>query len=305
MKPLLILDQHFRKLEELFRPESYRALTALCDVRGGQNWSMERSEVLRLLPEAQIYVASRPTLTAKELDRAPHLKATIEVSGAFREGLDYAACFARGIDVLSCSPGFRNAVAEMTLGLMIAGGRSIVAEHEAFRRGAERWLDDREDSDFTLYGQTIGFIGYGQISRETHRLLAPFSPKVLAYDPFLSDAGPDVALTDLETLVTKARVVVMASRALRGYAGPFIRRVDRQVAARRACDSHQPRLVGRLPMPHCSGRGRADHGGDRCLPRRTCRSDRSASRRPWRHSLPAPRRRRSRWTAPDRRHDPA
>ena len=211
MKPRLILDQHFRKLEELFRPETYRTLTELCDVRGGQNWPMERSEILHLLPEAQFYVASRPMLTAEELERAPNLRATIEVSGAFREGLDYAACFAREIEILSCSPGFRKAVAEMTLGLMIAGGRSIVAEHEAFRRGAERWLDDREDTDFTLYGQTIGFIGYGQISRETHRLLAPFAPRVLAHDPFLSDAGPDVTLTDLETLVSEARVVVMAA----------------------------------------------------------------------------------------------
>ena len=172
---------------------------------------MDRSSVTELLPDATFYVAARPVLSAKEVGTARNLKATIEVAGAFRDGLDYDACFQKGIEVLSCSPGFRNSVAEMTLAMLLAGGRGLVDEHEAFRTGTERWLDDREETDFSLYRQTTGFIGYGQISRETHRLLAPFSPRVLAYDPFLKDAGPDVELTDLETLVTTCRAVVVAA----------------------------------------------------------------------------------------------
>ncbi|MEM8631648.1 MAG: NAD(P)-dependent oxidoreductase [Pseudomonadota bacterium] len=211
MKPILILDNHFRKRRELFRDETYDALSELCEIHGGEDQPMERDRITALLPEAAVYVAARPVLSTKEIQGAPNLKATIEVSGAFRDGLDYRACFEKGIEVLSCSPGFRNAVAEMTLAMLLAGGRGLVEEHEAFRTGAERWLDDRDDTDFSLYRQTIGFIGYGQISRETHRLLAPFSPRVLAYDPFLKNAGPDVALTDLETLVTSCRAVVVAA----------------------------------------------------------------------------------------------
>ncbi|MEM8555800.1 MAG: NAD(P)-dependent oxidoreductase [Pseudomonadota bacterium] len=211
MKPILILDQHFRRLEELFRPETFDELSALCDVHDGQNWPMPRDRIEALLPDARFYVAARPELDADDLAAAPNLQATIEVSGAFRDGLDYTACVDRGVEVLSCSPGFRRSVAEMTLGMMLAGARGLVAEHEAFRRGAERWLDDREDTDFSLHDAPIGFIGYGQISRETHRLLAPFGPHVMAYDPLLVDAGPDVDLCDLETLVAESRVVVMAA----------------------------------------------------------------------------------------------
>lgn len=211
MKPVLILDNHFRKRDELFRAGTYDALMGLCEVHGGEDHPMARDAITALLPRAAFYIASRPELTAPEIAKAPELKATIEVSGAFRDGIDYAACFERGIEVLSCSPGFRNSVAEMVLAMMLAGGRGLVAEHEAFRTGTERWLDDRDDTDFTLYGQSIGFLGYGQISRETHRLLAPFAPRVLAHDPYLTDAGPDVELTDLETLVTTCRVVVVAA----------------------------------------------------------------------------------------------
>lgn len=211
MKPLLILDQHFRTVEELFRPATFQALSALCDIRGGHNSPMDRSVIDAHLPDATFYIAARPVLSAADVANAPHLRATIEVAGAFLDGLDYAACLSRGVEVLSCSPGFRQSVAEMTVAMMLGGARGLVAEHEAFRRGAERWLDDREDRDFSLYGQSIGFIGYGQIARETQRLIAPFAPKAFAYDPYLNDAGPDVTLCDLDTLVSTCRVVVMAA----------------------------------------------------------------------------------------------
>ena len=211
MKPVLILDNHFRTRDELFRRETYDALNAVCDVRGGHDAPMARSEIEALLPEATFYVASKPELSARDIACAPKLRASIEVAGAFRDGMDYEACFARGIEVLSCSPGFRNSVAEMTLAMTLAGARGLIAEHEAFRMGTERWLDDRPETDFSLYRQTVGFIGYGQISRETHRLMEPFSPRVMAYDPFLTDAGPDVELVDLDRLVTQCRVVVLAA----------------------------------------------------------------------------------------------
>ncbi|WP_422040154.1 NAD(P)-dependent oxidoreductase [Roseibium sp.] len=211
MKPSLILDQHFRKLEELFSASTFEALRDLCEVHGGQNWPMPNTRIDELLPKAEFYVAAQPVLSASGVARAQNLRATIEVSGAFRTGLDYEACFSRGIEVLSCSPGFRTSVAEMTLAMILAGGRGLVAEHEAFRHGAERWLDDRESTDFSLYGQTIGFIGYGQISRETHRLLAPFAPNVLAHDPYLAGETENVTLCDLETLVARCRVVVVAA----------------------------------------------------------------------------------------------
>lgn len=211
MKPKLILDNHFRLRDELFRAETFGALSDLCEIIGGVDEPMPRDQILANLSDAAFYVASKPELTAAEIASAPQLKATIEVAGAFRDGLDYEACFANGIEVLSCSPGFRNSVAEMTLAMTLAGGRGLVEEHEAFRVGGERWLDDRPETDFTLYRQSVGFIGYGQIARETHRLMAPFAPSVMAYDPFLKDAGPDVELVDLQALVTQCRVVVLAA----------------------------------------------------------------------------------------------
>lgn len=210
-KPLLILDQHFRKLEELFRPETYAELSDLCRIEGGQNWPMDTRRVDELIDEAVFHVAALPTLNSQQIARASSLKAVIEVAGGFNEGLDYTACFERGIEVLSCAPGFRQSVAEMTLAMILSSARGLVDEHEAFRTGGERWFHDWEDRDFTLYGQQVGFIGYGQIARETHRLLMPFSPRVMAYDPFLGDGEPDVEAVDLLTLVSTSRVLVVTA----------------------------------------------------------------------------------------------
>lgn len=210
-KPLLILDQHFRRLEELFRPETYARLSALCRIEGGQNWPMDPDRVAALIEEATLYVAAMPKLTGAQIARAKNLRAVIEVAGGFNAGLDYTACFDRGIEVLSCAPGFRESVSEMTLAMVLAAARGLVDEHEAFRTGAERWLDDREDRDFSLFGETVGFIGYGQIARETHRLMAPFRPRVLVNDPFLAPGEPGVHSVSLEHLVQKARVIIVAA----------------------------------------------------------------------------------------------
>lgn len=210
-KPLLILDQHFRTVDELFSPNAFGALASLCQIEGGEDKPMDPARINALLEDAEFLIAAQPTLTANQITSAKKMRAIMEVSGAFHDGLDYDACFDAGIEVLSCAPGFRYSVAEMTLAMILAGARGLVAEHERFRDGTEGWLEDRPATDFSLYGQSVGFIGYGQIARETHRLLAPFMPKVSAYDPWLNGGQSDVTLCDLDDLVAASRVLVVTA----------------------------------------------------------------------------------------------
>ena len=210
-QPLLILDQHFRGVDELFRPASFTRLNEVCRVVGGEDRPMDESTLEGLLPDAEVLVASRPRITADSLARAPNLKAVIEVSGAFHREIDYEACFEHQIEVLSCSPGFRQSVAEMGLAMILSGARGVVAEHEAFRKGDESWLDDREATDFTLFGQRVGFVGYGNIARTLHRLLAPFSPEVSYFDPWVSGIEGARACESLDAVFEQNRVVVVTA----------------------------------------------------------------------------------------------
>ena len=208
-KPLLILDQHFRTVEELFDAKTFQQLGDLCQIEGGENAPMAHDRLTGLLETAEFLVAARPEITPEILSRAPNLRAVIEVSGAFHGEIDYAACFDRGIEVLSCAPGFRCAVAEMGLAMLLAAGRGLVAEHEAFRDGREAWLDDRTPTDFALFDQRIGFVGYGSIARELHRLLAPFEPDAFAYDPWLSSFPEGVIGAKLPELFKACRAIIV------------------------------------------------------------------------------------------------
>ena len=210
-RPLLILDQHFRRVDELFSAATLAGLKSLYRVEGGEDRPMEESVLERLLESAEILIAARPRVTKALLERAPNLRAIIEVSGAFHGEVDYTACFERGIEVLSCSPGFRQSVAEMGLSMILSGARGLIAEHEAFRRRDEAWLDDRQATDFTLYRQSVGFVGYGNIARELHRLMVPFSPKVSYFDPWVTDIEVAQKTESLEALFANNRVVVITA----------------------------------------------------------------------------------------------
>ena len=210
-KPVLILDQYFRHVEELFSPAAYAELQELCTIIGGQNWPLSDQVIDDALAEAQFLVAARPALEKRQIENASNLRAVIEVSGAFHDELDYDACFARGIEVLSCAPGFRYSVAEMTVAMMLSGARGLVSQHEAFRGGSEAWLDDRPATDFSLYGASVGFIGFGQIAQEVNRLIEPFGPQVKVYDPWLPPGSAGVLQCELEELVTTCRVVIVAA----------------------------------------------------------------------------------------------
>ena len=187
-RPKIILDPHWRRLDELFAPDVLDALQSEFDVVWGKNDAMPKDDYARALPDAMAVISSTPEITRDTLETAKKLKVVIEVSGSFPDTIDYEACQSAKVEVLTCAPGFRQSVAEMGLAMALAGGRGLVWEHEAFRKGEESWLDDREDRDFTLFGAPVGFVGFGQIAQEIQRLMAPFSPKTKVFDPWLPDA---------------------------------------------------------------------------------------------------------------------
>jgi phosphoglycerate dehydrogenase-like enzyme len=214
-KPTVLLSPHFRTLDEIFDPLDLKRLASFSHIAWGRDEPLPEDEFETLLPDVWAYVSTRHApysggMNADRLARAPKLRALIEVSGGFAPGIDYDECFKRGIRVLSCAPAFGPQVAEMALGMAIAGGRGLVAEHEAFRQGEEVWQNDPPERDFTLYGKNVGFVGFGSLARNLLPLLKPFGVRVRAFDPWL----PDAAVTQLgcvpaslDEVLTKSRIV--------------------------------------------------------------------------------------------------
>ena len=187
MKPVILFDPHWRTVSELFSASVFADFKNRFDVAWGKDASIPADLFKQHWPSTSGLVAASPVVTAEMLENAPSLKVIVEVSGAFPDTIDYAACAKHNVEVLSCSPGFRTSVAEIGLAMALSSARGLIVEHELFRHGKENWLEDKPETDFTLHGAQVGFIGFGQIAQELSRLLAPFRTKIKAFDPWLSE----------------------------------------------------------------------------------------------------------------------
>src|SRR5688572_7104930 len=190
MNPTILLDPHFRKMDEVFRPEDLERLRTFANVVWARSEPMPKEEARKVLPEAVAVVTGGwGRYGENALELAPNLRAILDVGGSFPgPELDYDVCFARGIRVLGSAWAFGPMVAEMALGMALDACREISAGDAAIRAGNEKWLRAGNATTFSLYDQTVGFIGCGGLARSLRPLLEPFRCSILAFDPWLTNA---------------------------------------------------------------------------------------------------------------------
>ncbi len=183
-KPVVVVDPHFRRINEIFAPDDLARLHATVEVVWGRDEPMPPQEAADALRSALAVVCAGWRYGA--LANMPNLHAILDVSGGFPLNLDYASCFANGVRVLSAAPAFGPQVAEMALGMALAACREIVVGDAAMRAGQELWLHAGNATTFQLYGKRVGLIGYGGLARALRPLLAPFGCSLAAFDPWLA-----------------------------------------------------------------------------------------------------------------------
>jgi phosphoglycerate dehydrogenase-like enzyme len=202
-------------MDEIFSAESRERLEALARVVWGRDEPVPDAIVDEHREELAAMIVGWD-FARFDLLNMPRLRTIIGVTGALpgRAILDYDYCFTHRIRVLGCAPAFGPQVAEMGVGLTLDACREISAGDAAFRRGDEKYLWDGNVGTFTLFDRTIGFVGYGGIAREIQRLLAPWRVRVLAYDPWLSDAvirRHGAEPMELDSLLEQAQVVYVVA----------------------------------------------------------------------------------------------
>jgi phosphoglycerate dehydrogenase-like enzyme len=206
----ILLDPHFRRLDEIFSPEDLARLQDMAEVVWGRNTPAPARRVAEAREEVVAVITA--DWRYGPVEAFPCLRAILEVSGRLPDPdrLDYPACFARNIRVLSCAPAFGPAVAEMALALTLALSRAVPAGDAAFRAGREKWFQAGNAGTFLLFDQPVGFIGYGGIARALQPLLTPFRCPIRVYDPGMTDAylrTQGVTPVDLDTLLGTSKVV--------------------------------------------------------------------------------------------------
>ena len=114
---------------------------------------------------ADVLVVRSTKVTAAMLD-AGSLSLVVR-AGAGYNTIDVAAASARGVYVSNCPGKNAVAVAELTLGLILALDRRIPDNVAALRAG--HWDKKRFSKAAGLAGRTLGLLGYGAIGREVAR----------------------------------------------------------------------------------------------------------------------------------------
>jgi D-3-phosphoglycerate dehydrogenase / 2-oxoglutarate reductase len=139
-------------------------------------------ELLQVIKEYDaMIVRSRTKVTAQVLAAAERLK-VIGRAGVGVDNIDLEAAKAYNVTVVNAPVSTSLAVAELTLGLMLALAREIPRADAGMKAG--EWLK-KKLAGMELYGKTLGIIGMGRIGAEVGKRAAAFGMSVFGYDPLI------------------------------------------------------------------------------------------------------------------------
>jgi D-3-phosphoglycerate dehydrogenase len=158
---------------------------------------LSHEELLAVISEYDaLIVRSRTKVTEEIIAAAKNLK-VIGRAGTGLDNIDVEAAQRANIKVLNAPGANATAVAELTVGLMIALARDLPSAVSAAASGKKVKSYGTE-----LAGKTLGIIGYGRIGRLVAHLALAFGMRVLAYDIVTPEqVEPGVQMTYLEALV--------------------------------------------------------------------------------------------------------
>ncbi len=173
-------------------------------------------DVIQHTGDAPVLVTHLAPLSRSVFESLPNLN-LVAVSRGGPVDIDMGAAADHGVTVVNTPGRNASAVAEFTIGAIIAETRNITKGHDALRKGEYR--GDLYRGDIVgdeLSDMTVGIIGYGNVGTRVVRLLRAFGTKILVYDPYVqlnpADSAAGVRMTDLTTLLSSSDVVSLHPR---------------------------------------------------------------------------------------------
>jgi len=139
---------------------------------------MTFDELKQRVGDVDAVVAGVDTWNAAVYKLAPKLR-IISRFGVGVDNIDVEMARRFGIKVTNAPGKNANAVAELTIGLLLSAMRSIPSLHQATRQGHwDRFIGDE------LIGRKVGMLGFGVIAQKVARKLTGFEVEVAAYDKY-------------------------------------------------------------------------------------------------------------------------
>ncbi|MGO9323776.1 MAG: phosphoglycerate dehydrogenase [Terracidiphilus sp.] len=142
------------------------------------------------------------------LEHAPKLR-VIGRAGVGVDNIDAEAATRRGIVVMNTPGANAVAVAELTLGLMIALARKVPAANTTMHAG--KW-EKKNLQGTELRAKTLGILGLGRIGLEVAKRARGFGMEIMGTDPFVSPSlarENGIALVPVEELLASSDYITL------------------------------------------------------------------------------------------------
>ncbi|NPV77715.1 MAG: 2-hydroxyacid dehydrogenase [Anaerolineae bacterium] len=176
----------------------------------------DEAEIASLASGAEIILTHSAPVTLKVIANAPQLKAVAAARGG-PVNINIKACTERSIPVFYAPGSKGGAVAEFTIGLMLAEMRSIARSHASMKYEGQ-WRGDLYILDFTgfeMAAATVGLVGLGAIGKRVAQILHGFGSRILVFDPFVSASAIEelgCEPVDLDFLLKESDIVSLHAR---------------------------------------------------------------------------------------------
>lgn len=174
-------------------------------------------EMYEEVEDADVIMTHLCPIPSSLIERGKKLRAILTNRGGL-ENIAVSAATARNIPILNNPAHNANAVAEMTVGLMIAESRNIVRSYYGLKQGDWRENYSNFGNIWEIKGKTVGLIGFSTIGRLVAEKLSSFGCKIIAsdikYDP--EDElikRLNIEMVDLPTLMKRSDYVSLHARA--------------------------------------------------------------------------------------------
>jgi D-3-phosphoglycerate dehydrogenase len=176
--------------------EQMRAAGLVVDVRD----EITPEELPAVLPAYDgMVVRSRTKVRQPLIEACPDLKVIVR-GGVGLDTIDAEFARSKGITVMNTPVASSASVAELTIGYMFALARASYQATSSMK--SEKWEKKKFEGQ-EVGGKTLGLIGIGHIGRQVARRANALGMTVIAYDPYVKEAG-DVQLVSMDELLAKS-----------------------------------------------------------------------------------------------------
>lgn len=179
--------------------------------KGGPDAVALPAELRANLADFDIVVVQFAPLNRAFIEAATKLKVIAVLRGG-TENIDVPLATQRGIAVLNTPGRLARAVAECTVGLILAEMRNLARGHARLVQGNwDRSFSNADDIP-ELYRRTVGLVGYGAVAQLVAKFLESFGCRLLAFDPYFKGDPAPAELCELPTLLRESDVVSLHAR---------------------------------------------------------------------------------------------